>query len=389
MRVLVVTSGHPARWDGVSLVLVNQLRILRGRHEVRLFASGAPEGGGDTRLEGVATRSFGRDMPAALDYARCRILGLRSGEPTHVHWVERPGLRRAMVEELAANPPDLVHLHGWGTAQLWRAAGGVPTVHAALDAWGLGYSNRVMPGWRTVIDRGQRRRVESHERRHYPRSGAVVVVSEADAEYLRAHAPGARIAVIPNGVAAGPEPAAPVVQPVVGFHGALDTASNRDAALALARDVFPLIRARVPGARLLVVGRHPPAELAALAGDGVETSGSVDDVRPWLDRMAVYVAPMVSGTGIKNKVLEAMAAGLPVVATPAGLAGIGGGDGVVAASTPAELADRAVELLHDPSARREAGRLARRRVLERFTWEGNAGALEALWEDVSARRGPR
>jgi glycosyltransferase involved in cell wall biosynthesis len=93
---------------------------------------------------------------------------------------------------------------------------------------------------------------------------------------------------------------------------------------------------------------------------------------------------MVSGTGLKNKVLEAMAAGIPVVATPLALEGIGAGHGVDAAPDADAIARRVVELLGaPPDHRRDLGRQARRRVLADFTWERSARAIESLWRELA------
>jgi glycosyltransferase involved in cell wall biosynthesis len=107
-----------------------------------------------------------------------------------------------------------------------------------------------------------------------------------------------------------------------------------------------------------------------------------------LEQAAVYAAPMMSGTGLKNKVLEAMAAGLPVVASPLALAGIGAGDGITEASDPAEMADALAALLSDADRRRSAGAAGRHRVERDFTWEANAAAVARLWEELKASAPP-
>jgi glycosyltransferase involved in cell wall biosynthesis len=123
----------------------------------------------------------------------------------------------------------------------------------------------------------------------------------------------------------------------------------------------------------------------------VEVTGDVDDIRSQLERAAVYVAPLVSGTGIKNKVLEAMVAGLPVVGTPLALEGIGASAGTVAAASNGQMADATAELLAVPGATREAGKAARQRAVAEFSWESNASQISALWRSVVAgtRDAPR
>jgi glycosyltransferase involved in cell wall biosynthesis len=286
--------------------------------------------------------------------------------------------------------PDVVHLHGWGTAQLARLVPGVPTVHVAVDSWALGLRNRIVSPVHRVLDAGQASRVAAHEARHYPALGAVVVVAERDAAHIRAGAPGAQVHVVPNGVDAGSEPAPEAWKerplPVIAFHGVFSTRANVDAATTLLRDVLPRIRAGRPDVRLLLIGKAFAPDLRGLAEDaGAEVREDVASVRPELERAAVYVAPLVSGSGIKNKVLEAMAAGLPVVTTRLGLDGIGAGDGVVEADHPEELADAALRLIREPGLAARTGRAGRERVRAGFGWDRNAGAIANIWDKMRDR----
>lgn len=303
-----------------------------------------------------------------------------TSEPAHVHYVERRGLLAALRAQVPR--ADVVHLFGWGTAQLWRVAGGRPTLHVAVDPWSRNLANRDLPTWRRIADVGQAAKVARHERRHYPRLGAVVVVAPHDADWVRDRVPGARVEVVRNGVEPGPPPRPPIPEPVLGFHGAFEAEANVDAALLLVDQILPVVRERHPDVRVLLVGRDPPPVLRARRGPSVEITGTVSDVRPHLDRVAVYVAPMSTGTGLKNKVLEAMAAGLPVVATPLALAGIGPGAGLTAATGAHAVAAAVCALLDDADRRAAAGHHNRERVLREFTWEASARAIEDLWTSL-------
>lgn len=244
-------------------------------------------------------------------------------------------------------------------------------VHDAVDPWAANLDNRTTGQAHSVLDRGEPARVAAHESRHYPHLAAVVVRTDEDADLLRRQVPGIRAAVVPNGVDAGPDPALRSQEPVLAFLGSFDAEANVDAAERLVRDVLPL----VPGGRVLLVGRDPSPRVRALAGPQVEVTGEVPDVAAALSRAAVFVAPITRGLGVRNKVLEAMAAALPVVATPLALQGIGASDGVVEASSPQELADAAVRLISDP----KAGPANRARVLAQHTWARSAAVLEELW----------
>ena len=371
MRVLIVSAWEPWRQgDGACLVLHAHLRELAGRHDLDVLTAGAAR----TRATPppnlpAPVRWYGRTLPQAADALWRRAA--RGAEPAHVGYVARAALVTDLKGAIREQRPDVVHLFGWGTAALWPHLDGVPTVHDAVDPWAANLDNRTVGGAHGLLDRGEAQRVAAHEARHYPHLSAVVVRTEQDAELLRRQVPTATVAVVPNGVDAGPVPAPPSREPVLAFLGSYDAEANVDAAERLVHDVLP----QLPGARVLLIGRDPSPRVLALAGSQVEVTGSVPDVGSALARAAVFVAPITRGRGVRNKVLEAMAAGLPVVGTSLALQGIGPSRGVIEAETPGEQASAARRLLSDPGA----GPANRARVLSRHTWARSATILEELW----------
>jgi glycosyltransferase involved in cell wall biosynthesis len=383
MRVLVVSAWEPAHTtEGGSLILGHSLPHWSSRHELRVLTASRLAGSSRGETLSIPLQAFGRTAPGPLDYVGRRLWGLTHREPAHVRWVLRPKLVNSVRAVIDSGWPDVIHLLGWGTAPLWRVAGSVPTVHMPIDPWSVGRRNRRLPGWRSVADVGEDAAVRRHERRHYPRLGRIVVVAPHDAVTLAHEVPNARVEVVTNGVTAGAEPAALTREPVLAFHGAFEAQANVDAALVLVREVLPLVQRSVPDARVLLIGRDPPAELTALRAPDVEVTGAVPSIRDALGRAAIHVDPMFSGTGLKNKVLEAMAAGLPVVASPLALSGIGAGHGTIEAGTPADLAQHVVRLLFDHQFLVNEGACARNRVVRDFSWESSARAVESLWQQV-------
>jgi glycosyltransferase involved in cell wall biosynthesis len=165
--------------------------------------------------------------------------------------------------------------------------------------------------------------------------------------------------------------------PVV-FTGAMDYWPNVDAVTWFARDVLPRLVARVPTLRFVIVGRSPAPAVQALAGDQVVVTGTVPDVRPYLQHAAVIVAPLRLARGIQNKVLEAMAMGRPVVATAACAAPIEAVEGreLLTASDAEGLAGQVAALLADPSRATAVGQAARERVLRHFSWDAQWRAID-------------
>ncbi len=174
--------------------------------------------------------------------------------------------------------------------------------------------------------------------------------------------------------------------PLIIFTGQMDYRPNIDAVAAFARGAFLTIRSHLPNARFAIVGRAPTAEVMALrAIDGVEVTGEVADTRTWLDAADVVVAPLLLARGIQNKVLEAMAMGKPVVASPPAAEGIDASaqDGLFCVLNAREEAEQVISLIINPERAAEFGRAARARMIARYSW---ASQLKTLREIVTPHR---
>ena len=166
--------------------------------------------------------------------------------------------------------------------------------------------------------------------------------------------------------------------PIV-FTGAMDYWPNVDAVTWFATDVLPALVARVPSLRFTIVGMRPTPAIQALAGTHIVVTGAVPDVRPYLAHAAVVVAPLRIARGVQNKVLEAMAMARPVIASAACAGGIDatpGSDFLIGASAT-EFVESVVALVADPSRAVAIGEAARRRVLERYSWDARLAAIDA------------
>jgi glycosyltransferase involved in cell wall biosynthesis len=219
----------------------------------------------------------------------------------------------------------------------------------------------------------------------------VFLVGQRDIEELQKSAPVTNALVQPHGqdvpayarlAAARREPGAIVMS------GVMATYTNVDAATWFAREIFPLVEREVPEASFWIVGRHPQREVEALARPPrVVVTGEVPDVSDWLLRAEVGVAPLRIGAGMQNKLVQAMAAGLPVVATPLANEGIGATPGVQLwlRDEPRAFADAVITLLRDRATRERLGAAARSYVERHWTWEAHFEQQLRAFAEVAAR----
>ena len=158
-----------------------------------------------------------------------------------------------------------------------------------------------------------------------------------------------------------------------------------------ARVVWPELARRHSDIDFVVVGRSPGQEVRALASDRVRVTGTVDDVRPYYRNAECLVVPLMVGGGTRLKILEAMAAGVPVVSTRVGAEGIEAESGrdLLIADSPADIVTAIDELLIDGEKRHRLSEAARELVRVRYDWRTVAAKLQALHENLVARRGAR
>jgi sugar transferase (PEP-CTERM/EpsH1 system associated) len=231
------------------------------------------------------------------------------------------------------------------------------------------------------------RRVRRLELELCRRVRRLAITTHPEAELLRSFAPDAPVAVVPNGVDL--EYFAPSVDPAPEpntccFVGAMDYRANVDGVTRFVRDVWPKVLERRPDARFRIVGRDPtPAvrDLASVAG--VEVTGSVPDVRPWVARSAVGVAPLAVARGVQNKILETLALGRPMIATPSARDGLHTEDGrdLLVARSADEWVSALVELWGDPARRRALAERGRAYVEARHRWDRCFAPWDAWFDE--------
>jgi sugar transferase (PEP-CTERM/EpsH1 system associated) len=368
------------------------LRHLTQTHEVWLGA-GADDPADLARFDPAEARC--RDVCIApLNPARRAINmlgGLAAGAPLSVARFRHPRLERWIDHVLTQVRPDLVFVYSSAMAQyvVGRTAPGTKLVIDFVDAdaekWRAYASEASLP--LRIASAREFRRLVGFEDRALRAAQAGVLVSETERELLAGFLPeGAeKLRVIPNGVDAdyfAPQPEPDDGRSIV-LCGRMDYQPNIDGAHWFAHEILPAVRRRRPDAVFRIVGAAPTPAVRALADlPGVEVTGAVPDVRPYLARAAAVVAPLRIARGIQNKVLEAMAAGRPVVATPEALDGIAAtvGRDLMVGAGAAGFAQAVGDVLAG-SAPDSLGACARRFVLRHHQWSAQFRAFDALLAD--------
>lgn len=207
------------------------------------------------------------------------------------------------------------------------------------------------------------------EKRMWRKATGVAVMSEIDKQQVEKERGGSRVAIIPNGVdTINFQPATKISQTkTILFVGNFSWFQNLQAIEWLVKRIFPIIKQKIPAARLLVVGRRAPLWLKSYRAEGMILDEQVEDIRNVYGQSTVLLAPLKSGGGTKYKILEAMASGLPVVTTPLGAEGLEEDCLIVKRSTE-ELAQATVDVLNRPEDYLWLTKKARRLVEENYDW---------------------
>jgi sugar transferase (PEP-CTERM/EpsH1 system associated) len=396
VRLLVAAPRFPWPLDkGDRLTVYNLLRHFGQRHSVALVCFLEP--GQDPewvrRLDGVVERLEVVRLCRAAAYGRA-ALGLASRRPLQVHYYRSGAMARRLRRVIEEFHPDLVYAHTIRMAEYLADDRPGPAILAMQVSMALNYG-RLARFARSPLRRAAYRLEAGRARRYEPRIAArferCLLISEADVAALGSPRP-ANVVVNPHGVDFAyftPSPGTAGEEGRLIFTGNMAYVPNVDAVEWFVAEILPLVRERVPGVRLAVVGADPPRRVLDLAVDpAVEVTGRVPDLRPSLEQAVVGIDPLRIGAGLQNKVLEGMSMGLPMVITSIANEGIGAvpGEEVLVADDPPAFAGAVVRLLQDPALRRDLGGRARRMIERRWSWEAHFADLERTTLDLLAEQ---
>lgn len=394
MKILFLASEVPyPPTDSNRACYYHLFRRLQSRHAITCLALSAGAAAADIDHARAVVKEL-IVVPFEPRKTPCRrALNLFEPLPFGVSLFRCDAYTRALAALLASGGFDVIVAGNANMLPYTADVLGTPRIAFPQDAWSLYYERRAAKArtpWARGYSRLQEAKARAYERSYYPKFDACILVSERDAEIIRELCPTLPIYLVYSGVDL-PPPAAIAQKPrTVVFSGVMDYPPNVDAAVYFVREIWPAIRAEEPGAEFHIVGRSPARGVRALAAQpGVHVAGTVPNMLDYLVSMEVYVCPMRLGSGMKMKIVEALAAALPVVTTGCGAEGmdkLAPGADFVLADGPAAFARAVLELLRDGERRRLLGMRGRRTVERFYTWDENARAWERVFTAVTSAR---
>jgi sugar transferase (PEP-CTERM/EpsH1 system associated) len=394
MRMFFICQRVPFPPDrGDKITTFNEIRYLSTKHEVHVFCLAD----GRRDLDNIpGLRRYAQSVTAVPVIgwtSKLRALkAMFAGGPLSVAAFNEARLHNAIERKFAELQPDLIIVYSCNVAQYAEHFPQVPRImqFAELDSsrWGQ-FARRTQPPLRWVYAIEQRRffAYERHIARTFSHALVCTAAEQRDFECL---IPGVPVSLVGNGVDLDHFRSKGVAKRPgsIVFTGVMDYFPNIDAAVWFCDKVLPTVQKQIPAAGLTICGSRPAAAVRRLAKrHGVTVTGRVPDTRPYLDRAEVFVAPMRMARGIQNKLLEALAMGLPCVASEAAATGtaVPHGEGILVTDDPEEFAEHIVRLLRDGAFRAAMAGKARAAAEQNYRWEAQLACLDRVVEALVSR----
>lgn len=394
-RILVISPVTPYPvFHGAGSAIAGYLRVLRQDFSI-LFAGFCPEKLLTQARDGLSVLCEDVVLMAPPEL---RYVDAFDPTPFYFSNLKSEAFRKAVWEMYQKYQPQLIQVEYLNMAEYADGMKGVRILRAHVQDWWHFYL-----GWKLCLSKRERLTkllgcfdTVIHNRRMMKQFDHILVTHEEEAARAREIVPSATVEAPPfllmDCDQFTPWPHIPL-EPRIIFVGFLPHTPNEEGLRWFIEKAYPLVKQQEPGAKLVVVGSGASNGMKGLMHDhGVEYHGFVEDLRAEYARSRVYIAPIMSGGGIRTKVIEAMTAGVPVVATPFAPLGIGTTSGLnlITADDPQEYADGVVKLLHDDGMWWRIRRNARRFIEQNYSLQTNGAAVAARYRAYlagSAARG--
>ena len=393
MKILYVCHRFPFPPNrGGKIRPFNQIRHLSQQHEV-IVASLARSSGEARDGEGIAPYCAGYEMRRVRDSIQAlrMVARLPTPTPSSMGYFYSRKLAQRVRQLLDTERFDLIIVHASSVAQYVEHVRGVPKIldFGDMDSqkW-LEYA-RYKPFPLSFGYRIEGIKLERAERRLASRFDLCTATTRAEWQTLESYRTGVPSDWFPNGVdsdyfSPSDEPYDP---DTIAFVGRMDYYPNQQCMFEFCETTLPRLRERRPGLKLVIVGANPSAAVRRLGAiAGVSVTGSVPDVRPYLKRAAAMVAPLAIARGTQNKILEAMASGVPVVTSRIAAGGVDASspEHFIACSTPEEYVRAVLDIIEHPQERRRLAAAGRGRVLSHHAWAKSIERFDGIIERLMA-----
>lgn len=387
MKILFIANRFPyPPYRGDKLKIYNLAGLLSQRHEVHLITFA--EQASDFEHVDKVTKIFSRidiiELPKWRSFFNV-LLGMIGNKPLQVNYFKSSEFRRRLKILLVNNQYDAIHVQHLRMAQYAMEYRSLYRILDLPDAFSLYWQRR--KGVRRnifsrMLDAIESKRVMGYEKKILGAFDLSLVCSSEDLEFLQRTHDHSDIRLLPNGVDI--EKYKPMHHDYTHAHtllftGNMDYAPNVDAVLYFSEEIFPLIRQEFPLVKFVIAGQRPIDKVKALHnGDSIVVTGFIQDLSEMYNSASVVIAPLRFGAGTQNKVLEAMAMGIPVVCSHIGFNGLGieDGEGAFMRTDREGFALQVCTLLRDQSLREQTGRKGVEVIRRNFSWEHIAGMLE-------------
>ena len=391
MKILFLANRVPyPPYRGDKLKIFNLARRLKDRHELHLltFAQSKEDLSYKAELEKIFKEVHFVYLPKWRSAMNC-LKGAWDSKPLQVLYFQSGELQNRLDKLLSANKYDAVHVQHLRMSPYLAGRKDLPRILDLPDAFSLYWERRktVKRGLLTAIfENIELGRVLKYEK-ILEEYNLALACSAEDLTYLEQTHTTGNLRLLPNGVdleTFGPRHHDYSHAQTILFTGNMDYAPNVDAVIYFTKTVFPLIRSKCPQAKFIIAGQRPVPKVTELACDDITVTGFVKDLAAMYNTASVVVAPLRFGAGTQNKVLEAMAMGVPVVCSHIGFGGLGikSGEGAIMQTEPEAFANSVIDLLSSEELRRKVGQEGMNVIRSRFDWDIIAKMLERYFTEV-------
>ncbi|NDJ85480.1 MAG: glycosyltransferase [Chloroflexi bacterium] len=336
------------------------------------------------------------DRPSSPSVTRAALMTLTGIRPITMRLYHTPEYQATIARLLDERAFDVIHVESFYMMQHIPAGNEVPILMSepAIEhvVWWR-HAKVANPIHQRPGIAIEALKMRLFEPRAWGRADMIRVLSDVDAEYVHRMVPGVPTRIIPHGVDVeyfhrGPGDRAHAKAIYVGDYKYFP---NADAARYFIESIMPHIRAECPEFELVLVGKDPTPAMVAAGKDpnsGVIVTGLVDDLRPYLTEATVFVCPIRSGSGIRNKLMEAAACELPVVTTTIGSEGLNPIDGehMLLADTPEDFANAVLRVINDTALAERLARQSRKWVVSQYSHHHGAAAVAVVYDELLDRR---